>query len=113
MSATLTKPVPKHKTNVVSCEPFALPESDAVGVLLTTLAGKKGCCTLYRCRRIDCDDLAYQLDKLHSPGSDPESEGYATNLSASTCECKGFFRWSRPCKHLQSLRLLYEQGKLP
>ena len=57
-------------------------------------------------------DLAYQLRKFHhSPGSDPESESYAVNLSMSTCECKGFLRHGS-CKHLVSVRALFEEGRL-
>jgi hypothetical protein len=67
-----------------------------------------------RCTRIEgCDDLAYQLTKLFSPGSDPETESYAINLSMSTCECKGFLRHNKPCKHLTAIRNLYERGCLP
>jgi hypothetical protein len=109
---TLSPPRPPVKTVVVTCEPFALPE-DAVGVIITTLAGKKGCCTLYRCSRIDCVDLAFQLSKLHCPGSDPEAESYCVNLSMTTCECKGFLRHSKPCKHLTATRNLFERGVLP
>jgi hypothetical protein len=103
---------PKVKTAVVTCEPFAIADGDR-GVLITTLAGKRGCCTLYRCTRIECDDLAFELAKLHSQGSDPEAESYAVNLSMSTCECKGFLRHGTPCKHLVSMRYLYEKGALP
>jgi hypothetical protein len=110
--ASLTLSPPRVKTVVVTCEPFALPE-DAVGVLITTLAGKKGCCTLYRCSRIDCDDLAFTLTKMFSPGSDPEAESYAVNLSLSSCECKGYLRHNQPCKHLTATRNLYERGVLP
>jgi hypothetical protein len=97
---------------IVTCEPFAIGE-DGLGVLITTLVGKKGCCTLYRCTRIEgCDDLAYQLSKMFSPGSDAEAENYCVNLSMSTCECKGYLRHGS-CKHLMSLRNLYERGVLP
>jgi hypothetical protein len=92
----------------MTCEPFALSE-DAVGVLITTLAGKKGCCTLYRCTRLDCDDLAFELTKLHCEGSDPESESYAVNLSMSSCECKGHLRHGTACKHITACRSLWER----
>jgi hypothetical protein len=108
--ATLSPPPARVKTSIVTCEPFAIGEA-GLGVLLTTLAGTKGCCTLYRCTRIDCPDLAYQLDKLHSPGSDPEAEGYAVNLSLSTCECRGFLRHGT-CKHLTGCRSRFERGCL-
>jgi hypothetical protein len=98
---------------VVTVEPFALPE-DAVGVIISTLAGKKGCCTLYRATRIEgCDDLAFELTKMFSPGSDPEAESYCVNLSMTTCECKGFLRHNQPCKHLTATRNLFERGVLP
>jgi hypothetical protein len=110
--STVTLAPAKVKTVVVTVEPFALPE-DAVGVILTTLTGKKGCCTLYRCTRIEgIDDLAFQLTKMFSPGSDPEAESYAINLSMSTCECKGHLRHGH-CKHLTATRQLFERGVLP
>jgi hypothetical protein len=109
---TVTSSVPRVKSSIVSCEPFAI-SGDAVGILVTTLAGKRGCCALYKCTRIDCDDLAYQLDKLHCQGSDPEAESYCVNLSMSTCECKGFLRHGTPCKHITSCRTLYVKGVLP
>jgi hypothetical protein len=109
--STVTLAPAKVKTVVVTVEPFALPE-DAVGVIITTLAGKKGNCTLYRCSRIDCGDLAYTLTKMFSPGSDPESESYAVNLSMSSCECKGHYRHGQ-CKHLTATRNLFERGVLP
>jgi hypothetical protein len=110
MNATLPQPRPPSKTAIVTCEPFAIDE-DGLGVLITTLAGKKGCCTLYRCTRIDCDDLAFTLTKLFSPGSDPEAESYAVNLSLSSCECKGHYRHGH-CKHLTATRNLFERGCL-
>jgi hypothetical protein len=96
----------------VTVEPFAISDGD-LGILITTLAGQRGCCTLYRCTRLECDDLAYQLSKLHSQGSDPEAESYCVNLSTSTCECKGFLRHGTACKHIISCRTLYEKGVLP
>jgi hypothetical protein len=111
--STVTKTRPPSKTSVVSCEPFAVEADNEVGVLLSTLSGKKGLVAFYRCRRIECADLAFQLDKLSfETGSDPEERGYVVALSASTCECKGYLKWGT-CKHLTSLRLLYEKGQLP
>jgi hypothetical protein len=110
--STVSDPKPKVKTVVVTVEPFSISDGD-LGVLITTLAGRKGCCCLYRCTRLDCDDLAFELAKLHSQGSDPEAERYAVNLSMSTCECKGFLRHGTPCKHLTAVRLLWEKGALP
>jgi hypothetical protein len=108
----MTQSPAKCKTAVVSVEPFALPD-DAVGIILTTMSGKRGCCVLYRCTRIEgCDDLAYQLDKLHCQGSDPEAESYCVNLSASSCECKGHLRHGTACKHLTGVRSLFERGCL-
>jgi hypothetical protein len=95
----------------VTCEPFALGEGD-LGLLLTTLAGTKGCCTLYRCTRIEgTADLAFELTKMFSPGSDPTEEVYAVNLSTSYCDCKGHQRHGH-CKHLTALRQLFERGCL-
>jgi hypothetical protein len=109
--STVSETKPKVKTCVMTCEPFAIADGD-LGVLITTLAGKKGCCTPYRCTRIDCDDLAYRLEKLHSQGSDPECENYDVNLSTSTCDCKGHARHGF-CKHLAATRHLFEKGVLP
>jgi hypothetical protein len=109
---TMTKPGSAVKTQIVSVEPFAISEGD-LGILITTLTGKRGCCTLYRAQRVEgCTDLAFTLTKLHSPGSDPEAESYCVNLSLSTCECKGHLRHGTACKHLTACRSLWERGCL-
>jgi hypothetical protein len=99
-------------TQVVTCEPFSIGAD--LAVLLTTLAGKTGCTAFYRVNRITCcPDLAFRLAKLaFETGSDAEADHYDVNLSASTCECKGFLRWNKPCKHLTALRQLFERGCL-
>jgi hypothetical protein len=99
------------KTVVATCEPFAIGEQD-MGLLLTTLAGRRGDTSLYRVERIEGAQVAYKLTKLHCPGTDPEETAYCVNLSASTCECKGFLRHGR-CKHLTGTRNLFERGLLP
>jgi hypothetical protein len=58
------------------------------------------------------DDLAFQLTKMFSQGSDTESETYAVNLSMSSCECKGYLRHGGACKHLTATRNLFERGVL-
>jgi hypothetical protein len=109
--ATLSEPRPKVKTQVVTCEPFALGEGD-VGLLLSTLAGKRGFTKFYRVERLDGPELAYRLTKIAGEvGSDPECDHYNVSLSSSLCDCKGFARWGHCC-HLTALRQLFERGVL-
>jgi hypothetical protein len=64
----------------------------------------------YRLRPLASDfGRAFELRKLGPRGG----ETYHVLLDGreSTCECKGFLRWSH-CKHLESLHALLAAGKL-
>jgi hypothetical protein len=51
----------------------------------------------------------FQLSKL-TAGTDAEAEGYACLIprdgAGATCECRGFLRWNKPCKHIEALQSL-------
>ena len=84
-------------------------------LILTVLQKYRPRVDLYFLTRLDCPDVAYRLrkvDRCHD-GTDAEADHYHVNVTARTCECKGFLRWDRPCKHLQALATLAERGLLP
>jgi hypothetical protein len=105
----VTAPAVNPTPPVVTALPFGLVVID-----VTTIARNRPRTDRYFVERIDCDDLAFTLRKVNPlfDGSDPEAEGYDVNLSMSTCECRGFLRWSA-CKHLGAVRAAYERGDLP
>src|SRR5262245_34161141 len=37
---------------------------------------------------------------------------YDLPADASTCECLGFLRWNKPCKHIKAVRELIARGLL-
>jgi len=53
-----------------------------------------------------------KVDMGTSPWSIAEEYTCCLAGKDSTCECKGFLRWSH-CKHLESLTALASRGKLP
>jgi hypothetical protein len=69
----------------------------------------------YYLERIGCADLAYALRKVDPryDGTDPEKTRYDVNLTLRSCECRGFLRWGKPCKHLRALAQVREDVGLP
>jgi len=66
---------------------------------------------------VDWPGRGFQFSKPEGePGSDEEADQYTLFLSPAgtqdTCECRGFLRWKKPCKHLSALRQLVEIGEL-
>lgn len=59
----------------------------------------------------------FQLVKVEG-GSDGEATGYAVFVArpgsgeAPSCECKGFLRWNKPCKHLAAILELLRNRQL-
>ena len=43
-----------------------------------------------------------------------EHDGYHVNLNGehSSCECRGFLRWGKPCRHILGLAALVAKGRL-
>ena len=99
------------KTTLTTCDLSEMADGRRL-LLLTTLAGKKGCCVFYTVERIDCADLAWELRKCTGEtGSDPEAESYAVNLTMNTCECRGHLRHGK-CKHFSAILRLHEERRI-
>jgi hypothetical protein len=58
---------------------------------------------------------AFQLTKFScEPVTEERPERYAVLVDGdySQCECMGFLRWGKPCKHISALTDLVEGGQL-
>jgi hypothetical protein len=58
---------------------------------------------------------AFLVEKfLIQDGTDPEAREYHVLLDVerSSCDCRGFLRWGKPCKHLLSVEELVAAGRL-
>jgi hypothetical protein len=111
--ATLTKPRPKVKTEVVTNDLFPIADG-STGLLLTTVCGTRGTTALYRVTRLTCADVAFRLSKFSfEAGSDPEDREYCVNLSDDTCgcSCKGYAAHGH-CKHHAATAALVREGRL-
>jgi hypothetical protein len=95
---------------VVTALPFGLLVID-----IQTISRNRTRVDRYFLEKIEgIDDLAFTLKKVNPrfDGTDKEVEAYDINLTAGTCECRGFLRWNA-CKHLGACREAYEAGRLP
>lgn len=89
---------------------------------VTIFAGKGYECDLYGVEAFPCDGGVGVTFSKRTPGTDAEeTDGYTVFLSAhageygrqcDTCECRGYLRWNKPCKHIRAARDLHEAGKL-
>jgi hypothetical protein len=94
----------------------SLTEHAGLAVLVLTLLVKyRPRVDLYFVRRLPCSDVAYRLSKVdpRHDGADAEADHYDCNLTLQSCECKGFLRHGKPCKHLLGLASLHAEGGLP
>jgi hypothetical protein len=111
--ATLTRTRAPVKTDITFLDIHQVCDG-STALYVETTCGRRVCGTMYHVERINCDDLAWQLTKFSCDrGSDAEAESYAVNLTMRTCECKGFLRWDKQCKHLATLVTLHAEGRLP
>jgi hypothetical protein len=67
--------------------------------------------------RPDFGTHAYRLEKFSTDqGTDPEADHYDVLLDLErghhSCECKGWLRWHKPCKHIACLLALLQGGRL-
>jgi hypothetical protein len=70
--------------------------------------------TAYRLEALDSDfGQCYRLAKADNGDGNPEVYDVCLMQGGrSTCECKGWCRWQRECKHIASLFQLQKRGLL-
>lgn len=56
---------------------------------------------------------AYELKKFIAEGGETYHVCMYPDGKHSTCECKGFLRWGKPCRHISSLQALIAAGRMP
>ena len=99
------KPRPKPERHIRLC---VRPDNQAPGILEIRV-GKEA--TLYFLSEVPSDfGRGFRLEKLEAAGA----ETYHVNLDGDrhSCECKGFLRWQKPCKHIAGLQALISAGRL-
>ncbi len=99
------------------------PSDDVPGkVVIRQRKGRKVETTSYLLKRLESQlgGQAFELAKIVRQQSQDGAviftiaERYHVLLlgEQSTCECKGFLRWNKPCRHIAGLLQLIAQGKL-
>lgn len=106
MTTTTTKTRTKKAVPADTCNTFL-----TAGVRYLRIV-KDGKTYLYHLASLDSDwGTAFRLTELAE-----ESDVYDVMLDGpegTTCECLGFLRWRKPCKHLKALRALVADGRIP
>jgi hypothetical protein len=107
MPATTTRPKPERSVRLLT-----IGEARVLVITMKTRARASDC--MYHLTRIPSDfGVAFELAKSECCGS----ETYHVSIggaayNGNTCECKGFLRWGRTCKHIASLKKLLELNRI-
>src|SRR5262245_40137558 len=106
-ATTSRKRVKPARTIRVAVPPFG----DCPEAIVVITVGKEA--VHYYVRPIPSDfGTAFRVEKLPLYGYGVYHVNLGGDGASPSCECKGFLRWNKPCKHISGLQALKNAGQL-